>query len=559
MGLSLKPEHLKRYRDIARLLIKYGRSDVVKHAKLQMAFDGEELEPVDPAKSEELAADLEQMGPTFIKLGQLLSSRPDLLPPPYTQALSRLQDHVAPFPFPEVERIVTTELGSRLSRLFLDFDPEPIAAASLGQVHRATLRTGRAVVVKVQRPKIRNQVAEDLDVLAELAELVEDHTEFGQRYALMDTLEQFRRTLLRELDYRQEAMHLATLRENLREFDRIVVPGPVDDYTTSRVLTMDYVRGRKITTLSPVARIELNGEQLADQLFNAYLKQILVDGFFHADPHPGNVFLSEDGRIALIDLGMIGRLTPSLQDELLRLVLAVSEGRGDEVADVVIRTGETRPSFDEPAFRRDIAHLVTQHQGATAEQIQVGRVVMEVSAIAGESGVRPSPELSVLGKALLNLDQVGRILDPQFDPNAAIRRNAAGIMQRRLLSKASPSQLLNSMLEMNELIQGLPGKLNRVLDTFADNQLEIRVKVDEELWMMTSMQKIANRITLGLVVAALIIGAAMLMRVETDYNILGYPALAIIFFLIAAVSGIVLAISIVRHDPKADLKHGRKG
>jgi ubiquinone biosynthesis protein len=562
MALSLKPEHLKRYGEIARLLIRYGRSDLVKQARLQGALDdldpgGAEFdEPVDPAESEALATDLEGMGPTFIKLGQLLSSRPDLLPPAYITALERLQDRVAPFPFAEVERIVATELGARLSRLFLDFDPEPTASASLGQVHRATLRDGRAVVVKVQRPNIREQVVEDLDVLGELADFAENHTEIGRRYALMDTLDEFRKALLRELDYRQEMLHLATLRQNLREFERIVVPAPVDDLTSSRVLTMEYVPGRKITALSGVALTELDGEALADELFNAYLKQILVDGFFHADPHPGNVFLTPAGKVALIDLGMIGRLTPSMQDELLKMVLAISEGRGDEVAEITTRTGDPRPHFDEPGYRRGVADLVARYQGAIAEQIEVGKVVLEVSRLAGEHGIRPSPELSVLGKALLNLDQVGRILDPKFDPNAAIRRNAASILQRRLLSKATPASMFTTMLEMNELVQGLPGKLNNVLDTFAHNRLEIRVKVDEELWMMASLQKIANRIALGLVLAALIIGAAMLMQVETEHTIFGYPTLAMIFFLIAAVSGLVLAISIVRHDPKAEIKNG---
>jgi ubiquinone biosynthesis protein len=272
MTLSLKPEHLKRYRDLAQFLIRYGRSDLVRHAQLDSALTDEDLIPAEAAESEALAADLERMGPTFIKLGQLLSSRPDILPPHYTEALSRLQDRVAPFPFAEVERIITDELGSRIGRLFLDIDPVPVAAASLGQVHRATLRSGRAVVVEVQRPGIRAQVADDLEVLSELAQLAEEHTEFGRKYGPVQTLDELRRSLIRELDYLQEAMHLATLRSNLREFERIVVPEPIDDYTTSRVLTMEYVPGRKITALSPLARAEIDGTELADQLFQAYLK-----------------------------------------------------------------------------------------------------------------------------------------------------------------------------------------------------------------------------------------------------------------------------------------------
>ena len=331
MGLSLKPQHLKRYKDVAVLLMKYGRSDLVKAAGLDPTLDDESpaATATDPAASE-LANDLERMGPTFIKLGQLLSTRPDILPLPYLQALTRLQDRVEPFSFAEVESIVISELGVRLSKAFSEFEAKPVAAASLGQVHRAAMRDGRPVAVKVQRPDIRERVMEDLDALEEIAEFLDDHTEMGRRYGFVQILDEFRRSLLRELDYRQEAQNLTLLRRNLSEFSAIVVPAPIEDYTTSRVLTMEYVSGTKITTLSPVALLELNGAALAEQLFRAYLKQILVDGFFHADPHPGNVLVTDAGQIALLDLGMVGRIAPRLQEPLLQLLLAISEGQSDD-------------------------------------------------------------------------------------------------------------------------------------------------------------------------------------------------------------------------------------
>ena len=198
----------------------------------------------------------------------------------------------------------------RLSKAFADFDSTPLAAASLGQVHRAQLRDGRPVAVKVQRPGIRQVILEDLEAFSEMATLIDKHTEVGRRFAFHDMLEEFRKTLLRELDYRREALNLVTLANNLRSYQRLVIPQPVDDYTTSRVLTMDYVRGTKITDLSPLARIELDDQALADDLCKAYLDQILVDGFFHADPHPGNLLITDDGRLALLDLGMVARIDP---------------------------------------------------------------------------------------------------------------------------------------------------------------------------------------------------------------------------------------------------------
>src|SRR6266487_5251485 len=344
--VSLKAERLKRYKDVLLLLVKYGRSDLVKQAGLdhEIELDQNSLAVVPEAK--ELAADLEKLGPTFIKLGQLLSTRADLLPEPYLEALARLQDQIEPFPFQEVERIVSGELGVRISKAFTDFDREPLAAASLAQVHRAYMRDGRAVVVKVQRPHIREQIVEDLEALNEVAHFIDAHTELGKRYEFENMLLDLRRSLLRELDFKLEASNLLTIAANLREFVHIVIPEPVEDFTTSRLLTMEYIPGKKITSLSPLRLLEIDGIALAEDLFHAYLKQVLVDGLFHADPHPGNIFLADDDRIALLDLGMVERLLPGFQSKLLRLLLAISEGRGEEAAEIALTMGEPKAAFD---------------------------------------------------------------------------------------------------------------------------------------------------------------------------------------------------------------------
>jgi ubiquinone biosynthesis protein len=272
----------------------------------------------DQEAAESLAADLERLGPTFVKLGQLLSSRVDILPPAYTTALARLQDRVEPFPFEEVEGRVSEELGVRLSKAFREFDEKPLASASMAQVHRAVLRNGRVVAVKVQRPGIQEMILDDLDALDDLATFLDEHSDRAHRYRLADILEQFRQSLIEELDFRNEARNLVTLGENLEGMETIQVPRPVADYSTSRVLTMELIHGRKVTALSAIALLELDRRELAEQLFRAYLKQILVDGFFHADPHPGNIFITDDHRLALIDLGQTATLSPG------------SEGRADE-------------------------------------------------------------------------------------------------------------------------------------------------------------------------------------------------------------------------------------
>lgn len=557
MGISLKPEYLKRYKDIAWLFMKYGRSDLVKQAGLDNALDEEsDVVQVAAPEAEELSKDLERMGPTFVKLAQLLSTRADLLPATYLDALSRLQDDVAPFSFGEVEQIVTEELNVRLSKAFAHFESEPLAAASLGQVHAAELRDGRAVVVKVQRPGVREVIVKDLEILLEIAAFLDSHTEMGKRYEFSGILRELRKSLLRELDYRQEARHLVTFAHNLREFERIVLPAPIDDYTTSRVLTMDFIAGKKITALNPLARMDIDGYGLAEHFFHAYLKQMLVDGLFHADPHPGNVFLTDDERIALLDLGMVARLTPRFQENLLQLLLAISEGRGDEVAELTIKLGEPKDSFEEENFNQQVKELVTQHHGASLENINSGRVVLEITRISGECGFRLPPEFTMIAKTLLNLDQVVHTLDPDFDPNASIRQNATELLRERLFKSLSPGSLFNTLLETKGFVEKLPARVNSFLDTVANNELEIKVDAIDEMRLMEGLQKIANRITMGLVLASLIVGAALLMRVETTFKILGYPGIAMMFFFIAAAAGMFLVFHIFFNDVKKEKKNG---
>ncbi len=553
MVVSLKPERLKRYKDIILLLVKYGRSDLVKQAGLTDAIDWNEVskEQVAP-KAEDLARDLEKLGPTFIKLGQLLSTRGDLFPPPYLEALSRLQDQVEPFPFEEVEHIVSTELGVRISKAFADFETQPLAAASLAQVHRAYMRDGRIVVVKVQRPNIREQIVSDLEALSEVARFLDAHTEVGKRYEFENMLAELRKSLLRELDFKLEASHLIEIRENLREFDTIVTPEPVEDFTTSRVLTMDYIEGKKITSLSPLRLMEIDGPELAQDLFHAYLKQILVDGLFHADPHPGNVFLTEDNVIALLDLGMVGRISSGFRSNLVRLLLAISEARGEDAAAISIEMGEPKENFDRSEFTRRVVDLVSEHSDTPINRINAGQITLEIARISADCWFRLPPEFTLIAKALLNLDQVVLTLDPDFNPTQVIRSKATEILQRNLFSSIEPSHMLSNVVELKEFAQKLPNRLNTLLDRIGNNELEFTVNAIEEKILLDGLQKIANRITLGLVVAALIVGAALLMRVETSFRIFGYPGLAMLLFILAAAAGVVLIVSIIVHDQKPD-------
>lgn len=554
MKISLKPHHLKLYQQIAALLLKYGRTDILQDfAPLETAEAKSLREPRGTVSPSELADDLERMGPTFVKLGQILSSRPDLLPEPYLKALSRLQDQVKPFPFEEVEQIIVSELGVRLSKAFTHFEREPLAAASLGQVHKATLRDGRVVVVKVQRPGIRPQILDELQVLDEIATVLE-HTKSGKRYQVQKIFEEFRRTLINELDYQKEASNMSAIADNLKDFPLLKVPRPVLSFTTRSVLTMDYLPGRKITEITPLARLDINGAGLADELFRAYLKQVLVDGLFHADPHPGNVLLTPDQKIALLDLGMVGRTTTELQEGLVKILLAISEGRGETAAQIAISISEPAEDFHEAEFRKGIAVFIAEQQNNRLKELDVGKAILALTRGAGLSGLYVPAELMMLGKALLQLDEVGKILDPDFNPNESIKQNVSTILNQRMWRAMSPGNLAASMLELKDFVSALPKRVSRILDSVANAELEVKIKAVDVALLLAAFHKIANRITAGLILAALIIGASLLMQVKTSFTLFGYPGLAMLCFMAAAAGGFYLVVAILVRDHRDEKK-----
>jgi predicted unusual protein kinase regulating ubiquinone biosynthesis (AarF/ABC1/UbiB family) len=547
--MTFSAAHFKRYSQIARLLWKYGRSDIAEQMEVPDGFDAQELKAGEvDAAPEQLADDLEAMGPTYVKLGQVLAGRPDLLPKAYLKALSRLQDKVKPFAYEDVEQIILGDLGVRVSKAFSRFDMEPLAAASLGQVHMAALRDGRQVVVKVQRPDIRRQIADDFDVLAEIASFIDEHTEIGRRCRFSATVADFRTTIQQELNYEREAQNLIAVGKNLKEFKLIQVPQPILDYSTRSVLTMEYIKGQKITTLGAFAKQDINGAVLAKELFRAYLKQVLVDGLFHADPHPGNVFITDDGRIALLDLGMVGHTAPEMQQHLLKVLVAVSDGKGDEAAEEVMRMSEKSEAFDSYRFREQIGQLVASSRDQGLRALNVGRSLLDVSRHAREDGLFVPSELVLLGKTLLQLDEVGRILDPNFDPNAAIRRNAGEIISSRMGREISQGSVENTLLELKDFTVHRPARLNRIMDALASAELEVKVKATDAKMVVDGIEKVANRVTKGILLASVIIGAALMMRRDTQWNLFGYPGFAMLCFLAAAIGIGALLYNIYAED-----------
>jgi predicted unusual protein kinase regulating ubiquinone biosynthesis (AarF/ABC1/UbiB family) len=403
-------------------------------------------------------------------------------------------------------------------------------------------------VVKVQRPGVAQQVADEFEVLTRIAKFLDAHTEVGRRHRTREMLEEFRVSIQEELDYEREAENLVAVGRSLAEFERLAVPQPVPDYCTHRVLTMERVRGTKITKVSGYVRSNVDGTALLDELFHAYLKQVLVDGLFHADPHPGNVFITDEGRLALLDLGMVGRTTPEMQEHLLKILLAVSNGRSEQAAESIMQISDRDDEDDAARFRRRMGVLVAAQQGRGLKHVNVGQTLLDITGIAADCGFFVPTELTLLAKTLLQLDEIGKVLDPEFDPNAAVRRHAATLMSTRMKRETSEGSLLTAAMEFKNFATGLPHRVNRILDAVGNRELELKVRAVDAGDVIQGMQKIANRVTTGLILAALIIGAALLMRVETEFRVLGYPGFAIVCFIGATLGGVVLLLNIYLQD-----------
>ncbi|HEX8411677.1 MAG TPA: AarF/UbiB family protein [Thermoanaerobaculia bacterium] len=562
----LKTRNIGAYRDLLLLFTRYGRKDfrvaVTPEDLMAPEAETDVIEPDVKARAEAFAAALRKMGPTYVKFGQLLSTRPDIVPHEYIIALESLQDDLEPFSFADVERIVEEELGVRISKGFQSFQSTPLAAASLGQVHRAVLRDGREVVVKVQRPNVREQVRKDLEVFAEIAEEMEKHTDMGRKMSLVGAIEQAKVVMYNELNYLQEARNTEIIRKNLVQFPQIYIPAVVEDFTSPRVLTTELVKGTKVSKLTPLALIEGDYAELAGVLTRAYLKQICVDGIWHSDPHPGNIFVREiDGatQLVLLDFGMVSRISHEFQDEVIKLLLAISSNRGGEVAEACVRMSEVQERFDPVRFTRDISTIVAAVHDVSANEINTGQLIFNVISIAQNNELKAPAELTMLAKTLLHLDAITKKLDPDYDPQRVIRDYAEQLISQKLAQKFNPRNFYPALLDLNQLVLDLPHRAREIVDQTAAGRLTFAMKLSQAEEFLSGMHKIANRITVGVVIAALLISSSLIMRVPSSFTIFGYPGLAIVGYLLASVAAFYLIFSTILRDRKDQEKAKMKG
>jgi predicted unusual protein kinase regulating ubiquinone biosynthesis (AarF/ABC1/UbiB family) len=550
--MSTQDAGLRRKAQVLAFLLKHRNAGVFGGLARDAAEDDAAPPTGDHDAPARFVEELEALGPAFIKVGQALSTRPDMVPPHYIAALERIQDNVDPLPIEVVRQAVEDELGVRLNAVFSSFDETPLGSASLAQVHRATLRDGRAVAVKVQRPGIRDAIRADLDAIASLAEASDRWTDIGRRMHFSAWADEFRRTLLAELDYRIEAENLERFHAHFSEYPELFVPLPLWDFTKAHVLTMTLVTGVKVTDISGLRRTEQDFGQLASALVRGYLDQVFVHGQIHADPHPGNLLVTEDGRIALLDLGMVAHVPPKRREQMLKLLFASVDGRGEEAAAESISMSTRLEDFDEERYVRDVGQMVARyaaHSGANGQS--EGRLVLDLTILGAACGLRTPPELTLLGKTLLNLESACKALDPAMDVKTIVEGHLDHVMRARFRKSFSPANLASEAMEVQALVRESPRKIANLLTLLAENRMQVRVTGLVESQLIENLQKIANRISTGIIVASLVLASAMLMRQDGGTRLFGYPALAFVLFVVAAGLGLGIVVSAMARDRKA--------
>lgn len=536
-------DEVKNFSNFVRLLAKHGRFSQGKPAEL---LEKQELEK----DAQEFVDTIEMLGPTFIKLGQVLATRKTLFPESFLTELQRLQDKVKSIDAQIIKEIIERELGSPLKKMFSEFSLEPLSTASLGQVHRAVLRSGKSVVVKVQKPNIRTVIEKDIAFLEQSVEALNALSDKFKRYHIKGILSEFKSNIRRELNYEEEAQNLTILQENLKGLDSIVIPEVFRSYSTDKVITMTFIEGQKISGISPLGKTEVSGELLIDELFKAYLKQVLVDGFIHSDPHLGNILLLDSNKLAIIDLGMVTKIGPSIRHELQQLLLFIGEGRATEAAELALKLAIPSKDFDDDVigFKEDIYQIVKDEQGKPLKEIKVGEGLMRITDVAAGNGLRFPAEFSSIARTLMYLDEVALHLMPDFNPQASLRKNIAKFMSASYVDEMSFKSLMNESIQFKNIIQSLPNKVDTLLDDTLNRRLKFQVDVFDEDKLIQGFEKVANRIAAGLILASLIVGSSLMMRYETNFTIFGYPGFAMILLLCACFGSFSLVINVLLKD-----------
>ena len=554
-AISKTYRHLNRYHRILRVLFKYGFDDVIERLHIDQYLESglqminrKPREQIDKlSRPERLRMAFEELGPTFIKLGQVLSTRSDFIPPQYLFELAKLQDDVPPFSYEDVEEIFLAEMGRKPEELFAEFKREPIAAASIGQVHEGLLRAGEQIVVKVQRPKIEKIIAVDLEILAHIAILMEKFFEELQGHRPTAVVEEFARTISKEIDYSVEIGNMERFGKQFERNSTIYVPKVYRDLSCERILTMENIQGVKASDVDQLRKQGANLPLVAERGTNLIMEQIFVHGFFHADPHPGNIFILPDNRICFLDFGMMGRLSRQNREDFTDLVLYIVGRNERRVTESVLKLTDHYKDIDRDALSRDLSEMLDRYLYLPLKELEAGKILQDLLELVSHHQIFFKPNFYLMMKAITTVEEVGRILDPDLELIKLAQPFMKKVKSDRLRLNRIAEEAGLATSEYIDLLRDLPEELRSILSQLRQGKMKLEFEHRGLSELRAVLDQMSNRISFAIVLAALIIGSSLIILSAIPPKWNDIPIIGLVGFLLAGVMGFWLLLSILRH------------
>ncbi len=540
--------HLHRYRDVANVLAKYGLGLLVDQLNLKELISRKEQggELVEKMSVPQRVRDvLAELGPTFIKLGQILSTRPDLIPHDYVREFEKLQDQVPPFASEIAEKLIQTELGKPVIEMFSGFDPSPIGSASIGQVHRARLKSGEEVIIKAQRPDINNVIETDLEILFDLARILESRTAWGKIYRLVDVVEEFAGAIREEMDYTLEGRNADRFRKNFTDDNNVVIPRVYWEFTTRRIMVMEYVAAVKISDLSGLAQAGYDPVRIARRVVEAMLKQAFVDGFYHADPHPGNLGVLPGNRIVFMDFGQVGRIDELTRDRFINLILAVIRQDAAGIVRNLLQIGVVGSEVNSRDLQKDVSRMMSKYYDLPLSKIRLGDTLGELFDLALHYQVRLPADVTLLAKASVTLEGLITRLDPELSFFDLAQAYGKRLLRQRLSPERLRKALTHNLYELGTILTNLPRQLENLLHQAGEGEFKIQLEHRNLQRAANKISLVGNRVSLAILIGSIIIGSSLIARQSSNSLLNGLP-LAEIGFFVAVFLGFWLVISIIR-------------
>ena len=538
---------LGRFKDIVMVLLRYGFDDLVDRLNIPGTKFMRKKSPIDhPLDTfERIRYACEELGPTVVKFGQMASLRPDLVPPGLIAELSKLQDDVAPVDMSQISAAIEQSTGKPLKETFSVFDVTPVAAASISQVHRGVLAAdGRIVSVKVQRPDIRAKMRTDLDILAIMADQLHERVEELNSFDLPNLVRLIKKNLLRELDFRKEARHMKIARTHAGEGADVYIPEAYETYCSEHLLVMEFIQGAKLKDFKRESIAD--PELLARQGLVAAIDQILKHGFFHADPHPGNILIMPEGRMCLIDWGMTGRLSERDRHQLIGLLQAVLDKDGEAIVHTLLRIGHAEAVIDQRALERDLLDILDLHYAVPIQDMNIGQLLMAITDLLRTYCLRLPPDMVIMIKALVAAEGTARCICPELDVVAEAKTQITQLAAQRYTPESVLRRLRFTFTQLFSLQQEIPSRLESLLGKADRNELTLGFRHENLTGLIHTLENVASRVTFGIIIAAMIVGSSMIITTGVNPLLFGFPALGVIGYLFSGVLGMWLLINIIR-------------